>query len=68
MPQQRTCLQLRRSGFGLNDLLGGAALGADRPANTTTRSPVTSRNSNNCEDRRLTRKRQGDMRPEMAPQ
>jgi len=44
-PQQRTCLQLRRSGVGLNDLLGGAALGADRPADTTPQSPATRRNS-----------------------
>src|SRR5690606_33207790 len=44
-PQQRTCLQMGRSGFGLNDLLGGAAWDADRTADTTPHSPVTSRNS-----------------------
>lgn len=57
-----------RSGFGLNDLLGGAALGAGGPANTTPQSPPPAETVPARGDRRLTLKAQGDVQPKMAPQ
>jgi len=44
-PQQRTCLQMGRSGVGLNDLLGGAAPTASRTPQRQLGQPATSRNS-----------------------
>ena len=58
MPQQGTSLQLRRSGFGLNDQLGDAACDAGKAANRTPHN----------EGRRFTRNPHGDMQPKMAPQ